>query len=236
MLRLGVVLTLSLMLSGCDVFGFREWEWKQKLTVSVMTPSVLKTASSVTDGRWSMTPTWFKVGDTGGGPGAGSLQGEAVVVELEPQRFLFALLRDYSAITAVETFADPGLKPGLREHYVAALDRMEAIRESRSLSREHYPLFVTFDNVNDPASVRRVDPGNLSATFGAGYRMNAITLSITDEPVTQGVVERVLGWLETLGRTQANLKGKPKVGLVSDQSDPKMYLVAPSDFSTGLYN
>jgi hypothetical protein len=43
--------------------------------------------------------------------------------------------------------------------------------------------------------VRRVNPGDLSASFGAGYRFNSMTLSITEEPVTDGVVHKVLGWL-----------------------------------------
>jgi hypothetical protein len=43
--------------------------------------------------------------------------------------------------------------------------------------------------------VRRVDPNDLAASFGPGYRLNAITMTITDEPVTEGKVETVLGWL-----------------------------------------
>ncbi len=193
-LRFVVALALCLPLSGCDLFGFHDWEWRQKLTVSVMTPEGLKTASSVAEGSWSMAPTWFKIGDSGGGPGLGSLRGEAVVLELEPKKYLFAL-QDYSAMTAVYTIAGPDFRPGMRQDYIAVLDRMESIRDSRTLAPKHYPLLVTFDDINEPASVRRVDPGNLMATFGHGYRLNAVTLSITDEPVTEGQVEKVLGWL-----------------------------------------
>lgn len=196
MLRVLVALALCLTLSGCDLFDFHDWEWRQKLTVSVMTPEGLKTASSVAEGSWSMAPTWFKIGDSGGGPGLGSLRGEAVVLELEPQRYMFAL-QDYSAMTAVYTIAGPDFRPGMRQDYIAVLDRMESIRDSRTLAPKHYPLLVTFDDINEPASVRRVDPSNLSASFGPGYRLNAVTLSITDEPVTEGVVQKVLGWLTT---------------------------------------
>lgn len=193
-LRVVVALALCLTLSGCDLFGFHDWEWRQKLTVSVMTPEGLKTASSVAEGSWSMAPTWFEIGDSGGGPGLGSLRGEAVVLELEPKKYLFAL-QDNSAMTAVYTIAGPDFRPGMRQDYIAVLDRMESIRDSRTLAPTHYPLLVTFDDINDQASVRRVDPGDLSASFGPGYRLDAITLSITDEPVTEGVVQKVLGWL-----------------------------------------
>jgi hypothetical protein len=195
MLRVFVALVLCLPLSGCDLFGFHDWEWRQKLTVSVMTPNGLKTASSVTEGSWSMAPTWFKIGDSGGGPGVGRLRGEAVVLELEPQRYLFAL-QDYSAMTALYAFAGPDFRAGMRQDYIAMLDRMGSIRDSRTLAPKHYPLLVTFDDINDPASVRHVDPGDLSASFGPGYRLNAITLSITHEPVTEGRVEKLLGWLK----------------------------------------
>jgi hypothetical protein len=194
-LKIVVALALCLPLSGCDLFGFPDWEWHQKLTVSVMTPEGMKTASSVAEGSWSMAPTWFKIGDSGGGPGEGRLRGEAVVLELEPQKYFFAL-QDYSAMTAVYTIAGPHFRPGMRQDYIAVLDRMESIRDSWTLAPKHYPLLVTFDDINDPASVRRVDPSNLLASFGPGYRLNAITLSITDEPVTEGRVEKLLGWLK----------------------------------------
>lgn len=207
MRRIVAAVALCLPLSGCDLFGFHDWEWHQKLTVSVMTPEGLKTASSVTEGSWSMAPTWFKIGDSGGGPGLGSLRGEAVVLELEPQRYLFAL-QDYSAMTAVYTIAGPDFRPGMRQDYIAVLDRMESIRDSRTLAPKHYPLLVTFDDINDPASVRRVDPGNLTATFGHGYRLNAVTLSITHEPVTEGRVDNVLGWLCDYKSKRLRLSGQ----------------------------
>lgn len=233
-LRVLVALALCLPLSGCDLFGFHDWEWRQKLTVSVMTPEGLKTGSAVVSVNVYDTPSWSGLGDFRGA-GDSSLSGEAVTVDLGNGRYLFALLGNYSHETARETFISKEEQPRTKAQVIAVYDRLEKMRGSRELAREHYPLLVTLDDINDPASVRRVDPNNLSATFGPGFRLNAITLSITDEPVTEGVVEKVLEWLEALGRKQANLKGKPKVGLVGDQPDPQVYLIAPSDFSTELY-
>ena len=178
-----------------ELFGFRWWSWNQRLSIEVETPRGIQTASAVTEASWSMPPTWFKIGDSGGGPGLGSLNGEALVLELEPGRYLFALLKDYSAMTAVQAFAGPNFKPGLRNDYVAVLDRLVAITDTRILAREHYPLLVTFDDINDPASVRSVNPSDFAATLGPGYRLHAVTLAITEEPVTEGKVETVLGWL-----------------------------------------
>lgn len=83
----------------------------------------------------------------------------------------------------------------LKEEMFPYLDLMVASTgQSRDVPRKHYPLLVTFDDISDPASVRRISPGDLAASFGPGFRLNAITLSITDEPVTEGRVKDVLGW------------------------------------------
>lgn len=53
---------------------------------------------------------------------------------------------------------------------------------------------VTFTDITDPTTVNQVDPTNLAATFGPGVSLKRITLQITDEPVTEGKIESVLGW------------------------------------------
>lgn len=206
MLRIFVALALCLPLAGCDILGFHDWEWHQKLTVSVMTPEGMKTASSVVSVRVYATPSWWGLGDFRGA-GGGSLSGEAVTVDLGNGRYLFALLKDYSYETARETFISKEKQPRTKAEAIATYDRLERMRGSRTLAREHYPLLVTFDDINDPASVRRVDPTNLSASFGPGYRLNVIKLSITDEPVTEGKVQTTLGWLNDI---QGRLKPTKK--------------------------
>jgi len=54
---------------------------------------------------------------------------------------------------------------------------------------------VTFDDTTRPETARRVDPANLSEVFGQGVRLNAVTLEITKDAVTDGRVDGVLGWL-----------------------------------------
>ncbi|MDR4487070.1 MAG: hypothetical protein R3B83_06040 [Nitrospirales bacterium] len=57
-------------------------------------------------------------------------------------------------------------------------------------------LLVTFTDLTDPTTVKKVDPENLAATLGPGVSLKRITLEITDEPVTEGKIEQVLGWLD----------------------------------------
>ncbi|MDR4496279.1 MAG: hypothetical protein R3B74_18050 [Nitrospirales bacterium] len=55
--------------------------------------------------------------------------------------------------------------------------------------------------------MKKVDLDDLAATFGPGVALKRIMLEITDEPVTEGKIEQVLGWLgphpePTLGRSK----------------------------------
>lgn len=178
------------------MLGFHEWQWRQKLTVSVMTPEGMKSGSSVTSARIEFPPKWTGVGDAAGMQ-RGGVTGEAVALDLGEGRYLFALLQGYTEWTAYTAFF-PELegKALLKEEIFPYLDLMVASTDqSRDVPRKHYPLLVAFDDINDPASVRRVNPSDLSATFGPGYRLDAITLSITDEPVTEGPVNALLPWL-----------------------------------------
>jgi hypothetical protein len=192
--RVALLAGLMLTLAGCDMFGFRSWSWHQKLTVTVETPEGPRSGSAVTAAWFQMTPKWAGVGDSAGASNS-SLSGEAVVVDLGEGRYLFALLKGYNEFTGRLAFFPLPPKPLNKEQDAAVYDQLEALRASTELPRELYPLLVTFADINDPASVARVDPDDLAASFGPGYALSSITLAITDEPVTKGRVEAVLGWL-----------------------------------------
>lgn len=208
-----IVLPL-LVLTGC----FNKHVVRQKVILSIQTPSGEQTASSIEE--ISYTPPLLK------GPAAGfdnatiNRRGEAVVVEVAPGRYLFALLSDNRDPWSVFF---PGQGPQ------ATIEKFEAmIGETIELPRNQYPLLVTFNDINDPASVKRVDPANLEAIFGPGYRLNGITLALTKEPVTKGKVDKVLGWLPA-----ANFIIPPEQQprYVKDQTIEQK--IMPSDFIDG---
>tara|TARA_R110001606_G_scaffold380811_1_gene541577 strand:- start:8454 stop:8765 length:312 start_codon:yes stop_codon:yes gene_type:complete len=72
---------------------------------------------------------------------------------------------------------------------------MTQLRERRGVLREIYPTRVTFDDLNEPLSVRYVDPGDLASVFGPGYRWDSMTIEITDEPLAQDPMAASLPWL-----------------------------------------
>jgi len=176
-LRSLCVLVMALGLSGCG----RQWSWHEKITVEVETPEGPKTASSVIRKTFVHEDSWFSPPEARGA--SQFVSGEAVVLEVAPGKYLFALLKGLPS--PFEVFF-PGEKP------LEVASRMELLRESRTLPGDLYPLLVTFTDIDDPTTVQRVDPYALAAMFGPGYALTAITLGITDEKKTEDRIESAL--------------------------------------------
>ena len=172
----------AIMAAAVALTGCRDtYEWNQKLTVTVATPSGEVSGSAVVhekvwDGQLPASSSAVEY----------KISGEATMVDLGGGKYLFALLGG-SEERAARTF--PG-KSGdsAGDHW----KMIAALRESRPLARDAWPMLVTFGNVSDPKSVKEVNPKNLAASFGAGYALKGMTLEITDEEVTRGEVEKVL--------------------------------------------
>ncbi|MEP3197151.1 MAG: hypothetical protein ABJO57_04715 [Lentilitoribacter sp.] len=176
-------------------------ELKYKLTYEVQTPTGLRSASSIVFVRREDT-TRLPLPSTGVGH---SVQGEAVVIDLEDEKYLFSLIEENAYALPQNTFSS-FLKDGMGNVELTRV--LSKAKPSAPLSPEYYPLLVTFDDINDPTSVKEVDPANIAATFGPGFSLQSITLEITDDPVTEGEVEN-FGFMQKL-KTQATLSGLEK--------------------------
>ena len=167
---------------------------RYRLTLEVRTPGGIKTGSSVLQNTLSGQSIIPLPGDIGGS----GFIGEAPTVDLGSGRFLFAVLADplwrrnvFEIVSKVLSY--PELK--LVRPDEGTMDRMKKAAETKPsaiLRREHYPMLVTFADVNDPSSVKEVSPDNLAASFGAGYALEKITFQAVDEktPLTTGFKER----------------------------------------------
>ena len=193
---LGLLSVVLLVLTGCSPSE----TWNQRLTLVIETPQGEVRGAVVQRIDWEGTGAIGKALFDGVDPSSASVRvtGEALAVEVVPGRWLFALLKGGEGWQG-----EPGLNAGFaiavpRGHFAKSA---EGVREivgfpkdtPVELPREAWPMLVMFDDITKPETVREVNPEDLAAVFGEGVRLKAVTLEITEEAVTEGRVEGVLG-------------------------------------------
>ena len=170
--------------------AYPSYAWNQKLTVEVETPEGVVIGSSVVAVKWRQYPdVWQEIRSV-----RDSHEGEASIIELPNGKYLFVLLSNATPSLALHVFATSKVGSGMDPRIVPASEVNSHKGEIKSIPGVHYPLFVTFDDLDDPASVKRVDPDDLEASFGEGYSLKSATLEITDEEITEGRIVDLLPW------------------------------------------
>lgn len=190
LIGLALVVGLPLVLTGCG----ESYSWNQKLTVEVNTPGSVVSASSVTSVRYVLNAGLMDLWD---GRGVYAT-GEAATIDLGDGKYVFALLKNSKRLEGATHWAFYAFPSEERKSWPLIGPMIERSGLRFELNGDNQPMLVTFDDINDPTSVKEVDPANLAATFGPGYSLQSITLEITDDPVTEGDVENVLVWLNEL--------------------------------------
>ena len=187
-----------LAIAGC---GQVKGVLRYRVTIEVDTPSGVQVGSSVLENRSTQgSKGIFRMTDMG----SSITIGESPFVDLGNGRLLFAMLQDgghgrqiHELSFNVFRYAD--LKPPLSRAYDQS-EWPEFYKEAKTVKpfavagRDDYPMFVTFADPANPASVKEVDPDNLAATFGPGYRLMRLTVQVTDDAMT-AQVPAVLPWL-----------------------------------------
>ena len=195
--------------------------YRYRLTVEVDTPAGVRSGSSVIEVEQ-------RLGRPMSNPGGMAIdrraRGQAVMVDLPDGRTLFALLRSEDETdwaSSVMQTAAPRIEG---EPFEERFDNMLLIDGEVELPRRWppvagglelagWPMLVTFADLADPTSVTLVDPDDLAATFGEGVALRRITVEMTDDPVTEGIEER-LGWLSEVRGALVDLpvRDYPPVG------------------------
>jgi hypothetical protein len=167
---------------------FRSYSHRYKLTIAIDVDGVRHTGSSVVEVTWEkqsqiLIPVPRFVSST---------HGEAVTIDLGEGRLVFGILgtaekddpktpSQYIALKAFGLDSDAGIP------LIAKQKRI------RKLEGNDIPMLVTFDDLNDLRSGKKLSPENLSATFGSGVKFVDASVEMTNDPVTQGI-ERKLPW------------------------------------------
>ncbi|MBK8458154.1 MAG: hypothetical protein IPL47_14490 [Phyllobacteriaceae bacterium] len=137
---------------------FPSWSWRQKLTVAVETAEGEKSGSAVVEVGWSVDT--FNPGNPG--RAHDRLRGEATIVDLGGGKYLFALLGGAEGLAQYVLLDKAMLNTSMAERG-SALQQVGLSGEAPSTL---YPLLVTFTDIADPKTVKRVDPDDLDAAFG----------------------------------------------------------------------
>jgi hypothetical protein len=193
--------SIALPMAGCDTGP--SYRYRYKLTLELEIDGQTRRAFNVVE-DWGRTRSFPEASLV-----AGTI-GEAMVIEVRPGRVLVPLL---SVITTVPDTARGGnwthqrglwkefnIKYGVKresnEDFIPFMKRWIGFRGEREWSLDDLPDLVTFDDVNDPRTVKLVDPRNLEASFGPGVSLKRATIAIVDNstPLTKGI-EKKLPWI-----------------------------------------
>ena len=202
---LGVLGALALgTLGSC---ANRDKAIRYKIILDVDTPSGVKSGSSVVESDFRQDGLTF---------------GQAPFVDLGNGSYLFALLTDpFSKKTlygiVLNALRYPDLRPPLDDPQASAFAQAKRSKPQATLHRLDYPMLVTFSNIKDSKSVSEVDPDDLVASFGAGYRLDQITIQVVDqeEPLTEGL-EDILTWIGSYPETRLSAGDPLKVQTVAE--------------------
>ncbi len=222
---LGIIVALgigvALAIAASNDRGDKAWTWRYKMTVAVETPEGIKTGSSVRQVDIQMKDIgWDEINKQPHYVHKHKVKGEAVVVDLGKRGVLFTLIDWTAYVDAMNAF-------GLGKYEDIAALPIGSKAEFKPEKYPGYPSFVTFENPQDPLSVKAVRKEYFSAVFGKGVVLKGITLEITDEPVTWNMVDKYLpiNFTETITNNWHQLSFEERVRLQSithfKQGEPK---------------
>ncbi|TAZ71162.1 hypothetical protein ELH72_30075 (plasmid) [Rhizobium ruizarguesonis] len=197
--------------------------------MTIDTPTGLKSGTEVIE----IKAEFYSKGSYIGNAGRVDISGEAGVIEVSPNKYLFILLKGFDLSTASLTFipkSPPEEKAAVAEkkRYTTMEDFGKTIRTTE-LSPNLYPVFVTFRDVADPTSLVVVNPTNLSKDFGQGVKLRSVTLTVSPEEPIPDRVHAILPWLEAVGQQRGGIIPTTKQ-FESELSQAEK--IRPSDFIT----
>lgn len=106
-----------------------------------------------------------------GGRANDSIKGEATVVDLGNGKYLFALIKDAATLAQFVVLEPEILDSSMSERGA----HLEQVGRKGIVPLNKYPMLVTFTDINNPASVKLVDPNDLAASFGCSADGNSST-------------------------------------------------------------
>lgn len=166
--------------------------WNQKYTLIVETPEgEVQNETTTSVNTFTTGLKWYSFRKLSWSIGQ---YGESPHVQLPNGKYLFALSL-YETFLVQRAFA---ASTNLDSKTAANHKIWKSIPGSAAranLVPDFLPMFITFDNIDDPETVRQVDPMNLEDAFGPGYNLKSFSVQETDEPATYGSIRSIREWM-----------------------------------------
>ena len=225
---MGALFAVGLSISACAVAGssaeYPSATIRYKMTVEVETPEGIKTGSAVRE--ISMVSRPMRMGDRND-THVKLNKGEAVVVDLGQRGVLFALMGKGAdpVWTLLNAFPSPCAEGAVSRCSVKHYSSLKWGARAQLFER-HYPMFVTFEDLNDPKSVkgileikscpdpatgipdnsRCIDKNHFEERFGQGVHLRSVVVEVTQAPVSS-VIDKWLPWLDARSKQPGTLGG-----------------------------
>ena len=203
----------AILLAGC---GRRIEKFRYRVTVEVSTSNGLRAGSSVQEFEHAGRIPWLPGGDSF----MTRIRGEAVAVDLgddilfmlmqfDSDRLIECAIR-YGRSTLPVEEAEIRKWPSTRVGLLRSLSKAGARIILDANPPPPYGLdavpWMRFRDLNEPASFERVDPRDLSASFGRSVRLERLIISFGNETMTADL-NRHLKWLNDVVYNEASPGG-----------------------------
>ena len=219
-------LFLAVSMAACAYVGaspeYPSAKIRYKMTVEVETPEGIKAGAAVREISMRSRPMLMgESNDTR----VDLEKGEAVVVDLGPRGVLFSTLgaAGEAAWTFMNAFPSPCAE-GKVSRCSIKYYRSLGVGTKAELAVRYYPFFVTFGDLKDHKSAKRllemkscpdpetgipdnsrcVEKDHFEALFGQGVRLKSVMVEVTQEPISS-LVDKWIPWLETPARVPQSL-------------------------------
>jgi hypothetical protein len=209
-----IITSIIVLIYGGYKTLFPSAHWNQKLTIYFETPNGPVVVKNVV-----RVDLWYTPVFAGAGGNFVSVKGEALTADLGDRKVVFALLNRQNWLLR-QTMFRYGIV--VSEPYARNARKLKSQTEPLVVPPELYPVLVSFMDVNDPKYVELINDNTITEIFGDGYEIIKMTVQVTHEPITAGIIEEYLPWWHSLTVQIGGLS--PKTG-----ADPR-YGIRKWDF------
>ncbi len=201
-------------------FSESELKLRYKITINVQTPDGIKSGSAVRE----VTIDKFQGFNPDKADFNAKMRGEAVVIDLEERGKLFALINTNSYTEMLYAFPIEEKTAPLSLEGIEYYKNLKVGDKAELKNKIHWPKFVTFEDLNDPLSVKlareigleKEGSKNLEEVFGNEIFIKDIVIEITDEVITKNM-EFYLPWHEEYKNKKARLNGNTSTVIFTNE-------------------